>query len=162
MSGSLDDKLRDCEIELEQIQKWINENRIHSNVKHLTSYAVVKASGTTERVLKDMLFDKISFGSSDEAKMYFTKHIIEAPFNPSINNICKILKKMNDTWKREFINRVKNTTQQNQLDALMDLRNSFAHGIVITSSINDVIDYFNSAQWILNQLYNVLYQNQTS
>ena len=69
---------------------------------------------------------------------------------------------MNDTWKREFINRVKNTTQQNQLDALMDLRNSFAHGIVITSSINDVIDYFNSAQWILNQLYNVLYQNQTS
>lgn len=159
MSGSVDDKLRDCGIELQQIQNWITKNPLDTNVKHLTLYAVVKASGTTEKVLKEMLFDKISFGSSDEAKYYFTKHIIEAPFNPSINNIYKILNKMNYTWKRDFIDIVKDTSQQNQLDSLMRLRNSFAHGIDIPSSIDDVIQYFNSAKWILNQLYNVLYQD---
>ena len=162
MSGSVDEKLRNCEIELQQIQEWIDKNTLDTNVKYLTSYAVVKASGTTERVLKEMLFDKISCGSSDEAKYYFTKYIIEAPFNPSIDNICKILNKMNDTWKREFKDRVMNTTQKNQLDSLMGFRNSFAHGIDITSSIADIINYFNSAKWILNQLDNVLYQNQTS
>ena len=46
MNGDYSLILRDCRIELENIQRWITANPMDSNVRYLTSYAVIKASGT--------------------------------------------------------------------------------------------------------------------
>ena len=156
MNGSYERKLDDCSRELAHIQNWISKNGVDSNIKFLTAYAVVKASGTVEQVLKEMLFDAISVGSSTEAQSYFTRHIIEASFNPSTKKITGLLPHMSKSWNKDFTDKIKGTTQKEQLDSLVDLRNSFSHGNEITVSIADVIKYFDSGKWILEQLYEVI------
>ena len=43
-----------------------------------------------------------------------------------------------------------------QLNSLVKLRNSFAHGSAITASINDVKNYYNAGIWILEKLCEVM------
>ncbi len=160
MHGSYEQSLNECSLELMHIQAWINENSVDSNVKYLTSYAVVKASGTIEQVLKEMLFDKLSMGCTAEAQFYLTKHIIDASFNPSPRKINRILPQMSRRWESEFNNRTNNSIQIEQLNSLVGLRNSFSHGSEITTSISDVISYFNSGKWVLEQLEEVLLDSE--
>lgn len=156
MNGSYQQTLRDCEIELNNIQQWINSNRLDSNVRFLTSYSVIKACGTVEYVFKQIIYDHLSNGANDEAKTYLNKSIIEASFNPSTGQMYRILEKINSEWKVEFENLIKGSLQMGQLNSLVKLRNNFAHGSVITASINDVINYYNAGVWILKKLCEVM------
>lgn len=160
MNGSYLQILRDCEIEICNIQQWITDNSLNSNVRYLTSYAVIKACGTIEYVLKQIIYDHLSNGANEEAKAYFNKNIIEASFNPSPGQIYKLLEKINGTWRKGFESEIRGTNQKGQLQSLVDLRNSFAHGSVITASINDVGNYFGAGMWVLQKLEEVM-QNIT-
>ena len=91
MNGDYSLILKDCRIELENIQRWITANPMDSNVRYLTSYAVIKASGTIENVLKRIIFDTLSDGAKDETKNYLTKSIMDASYNPSPGQIYKLL-----------------------------------------------------------------------
>lgn len=55
-------------------------------------------------------------------------------------------------WKLDFERLIAGTNQKGQLKALVELRNSFAHGAVITASINDIKNYYNAGIWILEKL----------
>lgn len=156
MNGSYSQALRDCQVELNSIQQWIVNNTFHSNVRYLTSYAVIKACGTIEYVFKQIIFDYLTNGANEEAKAFLNKNIIEASFNPSPGQMYKILEKMNSLWKQNFENLIGGTNQKGQLKSLVDLRNSFAHGSMITASINDVITYYNAGVWILEKLDGVM------
>lgn len=149
--------LDDCENELNNIQKWINGNRLDSNVKYLTAYAVIKASGTIELVLKRLLFDVVSVGSTVEARNYFTHNIIDASFNPSPDKINRILDRLSSEWSTQFRDIIRGSQGKSQLNSLVGLRNSFAHGTSITVTIAEVIEYYNSGKLILEQLETVLY-----
>lgn len=156
MDGSYRQLLRDCEIEINNIQQWISQNRMHSNIRYLTSYSVIKSCGTIEYVLKQMLFDYLSNGANEEAKNFLTKSIIDASYNPSPGQIYKILDKINPIWKEEFDLEIKGSNEKGQLKSLVDLRNGFAHGSAITASINDVKIYFAAGVWILEKLWTIL------
>lgn len=149
--------LDDCEKELNNIQKWIDRNKLDSNVRYLTAYAVIKASGTIELVLKKLLFDVVSIGGTEEAKNYFTYYIIDASFNPSPSKIKSILDRLSSEWSQKFRETIRDTKEKSQLKSLIDLRNSFAHGTSITVSIAEVIEYFSSGKWVLTQLNKVIY-----
>ena len=156
MDGRYIPDLRDCSIELRAIQKWISRNRFDSNVKYLISYSVVKASGTIERVLKSMLFDYISRGANAEAVNYFTKHITDASFNPSPGKIEQILDSFNTSWSSSFKSAIGGKQQKTDLKSLVELRNSFAHGSSVTSSIEDVLRYYTAGIWILNEVSKII------
>lgn len=156
MNGSYEQALRDCQIELDSIQQWIANNKLHSNVRYLTSYAVIKACGTIEYVFKQVVYDHLSEGANNEAKNFLNKNIVEASFNPGPGQMYKILEKINGVWKVNFENEIGGTNQKGQLKSLVDLRNSFAHGATITASINDVIAYYKSGVWILEKLDTVM------
>lgn len=47
--------MRDCEVELNNMQQWIDSNRLDSNVRFLTLYSVIKACGTVEYVFKNYI-----------------------------------------------------------------------------------------------------------
>lgn len=157
MNGNYLQKLMEGKIELQSIKKWINENPLDSNVKYLTLYSIVRGSGTIERVLKEMLFDRLSDGACIETETYLTKMIVEASFNPSVGKIDNILSKVSSEWRKRFDSDTKSSEQKDQLKSLVDLRNSFAHGNSITASISDIIDYYDAGIWILNDLYNIMY-----
>ena len=156
MNGDYRQTLRDCEVELNSIQQWIDSNRLDSNVRFLTSYSVIKACGTVEYVFKQIVYDYLSSGANEEAKTYLNKSIIEASFNPSTGQMYRILEKINSDWRVGFENLIKGSSQMGQLNSLVKLRNSFAHGSAITASINDVKNYYNAGIWILEKLCEVM------
>ncbi len=156
MNGDYRQTLRDCEVELNSIQQWIHSNRLDSNVRFLTSYSVIKACGTVEYVFKQIVYDYLSSGANEEAKTYLNKSIIEASFNPSTGQMYRILEKINSDWRVGFENLIKGSSQMGQLNSLVKLRNSFAHGSAITASINDVKNYYNAGIWILEKLCEVM------
>lgn len=156
MNGNYRQTLRDCEVELNSIQQWIDSNRLDSNVRFLTSYSVIKACGTVEYVFKQIVYDYLSSGANEEAKTYLNKSIIEASFNPSTGQMYRILEKINSDWRVGFENLIKGSSQMGQLNSLVKLRNSFAHGSAITASINDVKNYYNAGIWILEKLCEVM------
>lgn len=157
MDGKYQGYLLDCSTELEKIKKWIDSNKLHSNIQYLVSYAVIKSSGTIEYTLKQILFDHLCAGCNTEALQYFTKHIIDASFNPSTGQIQKILSTISTDWEKQFEATIKGTKQKGELKSLVDLRNNFAHGTSITASIEDVIAYFNSGVWILEKLSDIIF-----
>lgn len=156
MNGNYRQTLRDCEVELNSIQQWIDSNRLDSNVRFLTSYSVIKACGTVEYVFKQIIYDYLSSGANEEAKTYLNKSIIEASFNPSTGQMYRIIEKINSDWKVEFENLIKGSLQMGQLNSLVKLRNNFAHGSVITASINDVKSYYSAGIWILEKLCEIM------
>lgn len=156
MNGNYRQTLRDCEVELNSIKQWIDSNRLDSNVRFLTSYSVIKACGTVEYVFKQIVYDYLSSGANEEAKTYLNKSIIEASFNPSTGQMYRILEKINSDWRVGFENLIKGSSQMGQLNSLVKLRNSFAHGSAITASINDVKNYYNAGIWILEKLCEVM------
>ncbi len=152
MNGNYERLLQDCAVELNSIQQWIANHNLDSNVRFLTSYSVIKACGTIEIVFKQMIYDYLASGANDEAKTFLSKSIIEASFNPSPGQIYKLLERINVRWKLDFERLIAGTNQKGQLKALVELRNSFAHGAVITASINDIKNYYNAGIWILEKL----------
>ena len=127
-----------------------------SNVRYLTSYAVIKASGTIENVLKQIIFDTLSDGAKDETKNFLTKSIMDASYNPSPGQIYKLLERINTDWKQQFESFIHGSNQKGELKSLVELRNSFAHGSSITASIRDVVNYFDAGVWILEKLCDVV------
>lgn len=157
MDGRYQSLLSDTSIELQKIKGWIDSNKLHSNVQYLVSYSIIKASGTIEYTMKQMLFDYLSSGCNPEAMQYFTKHIIDASFNPSPGKIQNLLTTINASWGTSFDNVIKGTQQKAELKSLVELRNGFAHGSSITASIDNAITYFESGKWILERLSDIVF-----
>lgn len=156
MKLEFEDALNDCAIELTRIQGSVMSDRFSSNNRFLISYAVVKASGTVERVVKQMLYEKISNGATQEGKEFLTRVIVNASYNPSPGKIEQLLGQMNTTWAVAFKETV-NSDDKAKLKSLVNLRNSFAHGDTITVPIEDIIAYFEAGKNILSNLNNILY-----
>lgn len=158
MDGKYQGVLDDCLIELGVIKSWIDLHKLDTNVRFLVAYAVIKSCGTLETILKQMLYDQlIAGGANDEAQKHFTKHILDASFNPSCGQINRLLSSMNPQKNAGFDNITRGTQQRGDLSSLVELRNSFAHGNAINSSIEMIIRYYNSGVWILHQLETVLF-----
>lgn len=148
--------LNDCRVELDTIKTTISSDRFATTNRFLISYAVIKASGTIESVCKNMVFEKISDGASEEAKEFLRRGIVEASFNPSVDKIKMVLDKINSSWATEFDNRTKGSSDKSNLKSLVTLRNSFAHGDTITATIENVITYFDSGKQIIEIVDDIL------
>ncbi|MEG0692819.1 MAG: HEPN domain-containing protein [Oscillospiraceae bacterium] len=157
MNGRYESYITDCSDELAKIKQWIDQNKMHSNIQYLVSYGVIKASGTTESIMKQILFDYLSTNCNSEAVQYFTKHIIDSSFNPSTGQIENLLSSINADWASRFQDATKASQEKADLNSLVKLRNSFAHGTAITASIENIITYFESSHHVLELLYNIVF-----
>ncbi len=156
MNGENIELLHDCDIELKKISIWIESHKLDSNIKYLVSYAVIKSCGTIEHVLKSTLYEYLSNGTPYETQNFLQKQILEASFNPSSEKINQLLKNMNRSWNDEFKNRTRGSDDKEKLDSLISLRNDFAHGSVISATITNVIDYYNSAKTIISCIDDII------
>lgn len=156
MNGNYLLKINDCKLELENIRKWIDKNKLDSNGRFLISYAVIKACGTTEVIFKSIIFDHLSNGANNEAIGYLNRNILESSTNPKFDNIARVLKPINPNWQRKFLDAFNGKNEKSYLNSLVELRNQFSHGNSISASIEDVIRYFNGAENILIELDNIV------
>ena len=146
----------DCRVELTNIKGWIDKNSIDTKVRYLTSYAVVKTSGTVELVFKHMLYDFLAVNTIAETQQYLSTAIIDSSCNPTTGNMSRLLSQA-DGQKATALNTAVNGTQDKvNLNSLVSLRNDLAHGRTNNPSINHVISCFESGVAILGILEGIL------
>ena len=156
MNQSLEREINDTKQELLKIKGWIDNNKMDSKVSYLNAYSVIKASGTIEQVLKNILFDKLSDNISEEAKHYLSKHILESSYNPSTGQIQKLLQDINSSWWSSLDKMIAKKNHKNNLNSLVQLRNAFSHGNSINESIDVIILYYESGIEIIKYLNEII------
>ena len=156
MTGNNQKSIEDCQNDLENIKNYIKANPLTSICQYLISYSVVRACGTIETIIKNIIFNHISNGANQEAINYFEKEILESAWNPSCGTIQRLLDKINPNWSIKFQATTSGTKYKMELNSLVNLRNEFAHGQKITATIDNIIDYYNGGCQIAVCLYNII------
>lgn len=157
MNGELSLVIEDAKGDLEKIREWIRKNPFDDKVTYLNSFAVIKSSGAIESVFKMMIFEKLSNGTNEEVEKYLSKMILESSFNPKTGKIESLLSELNNKWKLDFVDYLRNNTQEkSDLNSLVQQRNTFSHGGRINVSIEVILKYFNSGVSILEELYRII------
>ena len=151
MTSELLDRLDDCSDELEKIKTRINKDQFDDMVKFLQRYAIIKACGTIEYVVKNMIADHVDVGSNSELQNYISVKVRESSTNPTTGNISNLLGEFSSTgWKRKFDTELVNHLEEKaSLNSLVQLRNDFAHGKSPTIGILNIIKYYDHARSIV-------------
>lgn len=144
-------KLDDCAAELQKIKKRIDKDQFDEMVKFLQRYAIIKACGTIETVVKNMIADHVDAGTSQELQNYIAGRVRDSSTNPNTGNISSLLGEFSPrTWKASFDEKVKqHGNEKISLNSLVQLRNDFAHGKSPNTTINNIILYFEHARVIM-------------
>ena len=152
MRPELLDKLEDCKDELLKIKHRIDQNQFDDMVIFLQRYAIIKACGTVESVVKNLIADHVDAGTSPEIQNYINNNVRESSTNPKTGNIGSLLGEFSSTgWKVSFEDKLKSHgTEKSSLNSLVQLRNDFAHGRSPNTTINTVIQYFHDARTIIS------------
>lgn len=156
MNGNNLQLINDCKTELDDIKSYIMPKPLDSMVKYLVAYSVIKTCGTIEIVYKDIIYSHLIKNANNEAISYFSKNIKDSSSNPKTSKISSLLEQINPVWKDSFESQLKNSTDKGHLNSLVELRNQLAHGNSITSSIDDVIRYFDGGCNVLNILDSIV------
>lgn len=156
-NSSVNGNINDCISELSNIKSIIDSMGGTSNfVPYLNKYSIIKACGTIERSFKDIIADVCVVGASQQNRNYIEKTFRESSANPNLNNITKSLSKFDSTWSSTFTAQLNTHSDSSRLKSsltsLVQLRNNLAHGGNPTSSVDDVIDYFNDSCEIIKIL----------
>ena len=141
MKNDYVDLLENTDRELQEIRKWINadRNRFDSKTKYLIAYSVIKASGSIEVVFKQIIYDYLTREVGEKTATYIEKMILDSSCNPSVGNMSNLLQNISSEWRDRFDEQVKKSGKKAEINSLVQLRNGFAHGDIITVSINTVV-----------------------
>lgn len=148
-----------CNVDLQKIYHLIEGHGTSSIVPFLTNYSIVKACGTIEYCFKTIISDYLS-GQSSQLNNYIDNTIRNSSMNPSRDNICRTLNKIDQEWNNEFKNKlnthVNSARLKNSIDSLNSARNSFAHGDTPSSTFDDIKNYFEDSALIIEMLDEVI------
>lgn len=152
MREELKEKLNECAEELQKIKVRIDKNQFDDMVKYLQRYAIIKACGTVESVVKNMIADYVDADTNLEIQNYIAVKVRDSSTNPSTGNISHLLGEFSSLgWKVAFDEKIKNhQTEKVSLNSLVQLRNDFAHGNSPNATINTIICYFDDARLIIS------------
>lgn len=152
--------IQECTNELTRIQFLIESVGGTSPLaSFLTRYATIKSCGTIELCFKTIISD-IHSGQSPQIVNYVDSTIRNSSMNPSLDNICKVLKKFDLEWCNNFKERFRRLPDypkvKDSLESLNEARNTFAHGKHITASFNDIKSYFHDSIKVIELLDNIV------
>ena len=152
MVAEYEELLDACSCELQAIEKRINKNKLDQMVKYLQNYAVIRACGTIENVVKNIIADSVTVNASFEIQNYIQIKIRDSSSNPKTTIISSILGEFSTEWKKSFDNKLTNipansdnNKAKTELNSLVQLRNDFAHGKSVGIGISSIRKYFDSA-----------------
>ena len=151
MRVELISKLNDCAAELQKIKKRIDKDKFDEMVMFLQRYAIIKACGTIEHVIKNMIADHVDANTNPEIQNYIATNVRENSRNPSTGKISGLLSEFSPgTWGPAFEAKLKiHVQEKGALNSLVQLRNDFAHGSNPNTTIDTIIRYFNDSCTII-------------
>ncbi|QPJ65382.1 MAG: hypothetical protein G3M78_08250 [Candidatus Nitrohelix vancouverensis] len=159
-NDGVEQELARCEDEIVLLGRKIDELGVtNSLVPYLTKYAIIRGCGAIEQAFKSIIVDYCIVNCNVQVINYLENKISRSSMNPSYENICGLLKELDDNWHRRFKNEVNghsNANLKTSLSSLVQLRNEFAHGGNPTASIQDVSTYFSDSRVIIYKLDTVI------
>jgi hypothetical protein len=148
-----------CLEELQRIYHLVEGHGTSPIVHYLTNYSVVRACGSIEFCFKTIVSDSLS-GHSSQIANYIDNTIRNNSMNPSRDNIGSTLKKFDETWNTAFKEQLNSHEHSDRLkfslNSLNSSRNSFAHGDPVSSSFEDIRNYFNDSVVIIKMLDSIV------
>ena len=143
MKAELSSQLDDCADELQKIKKRIDGDKFDDMVAFLQRYAIIKACGTIEAVIKNMIADHVDAGAGTELQNYISVKIRDSSANPKWGKIAAILNEFSSEWRATFEAKLSShSNEKGSLNSLVQLRNDFAHGRSPNATINTIIQYY--------------------
>lgn len=147
----------DCDEEIQVIESRINTNKFDSVNQYLIKYCLIKVCGTLEQGFKTIVADALDREANDRMKKYISKEIRESSKNPNYANICLLLKRVEPNWQSSFkttvqIEKEKDSSLLSSLESLNDSRNSLAHGLNVSITIDEIKIFFEKSKKIIKLL----------
>lgn len=151
----------DCRNEFTKIRALIQASpTVSDQRKFLTSYGLIKASGTLEQAYKTVLYDMFS-GTSPQISLFLDKNLKERNKNATYENICSMIAEFDPLWKDNFKNAVAADANGNRfmrsMSSLNSNRNDFAHGRSFIASFNDINQYFEDSASLIEIMDQVIH-----
>lgn len=158
---SVRELLDDCNLELSQIEGWINSAKLAPTTPVFTMYSLMRVTGTLEQSLKKIISDYFDTSQVSQVRNYIFKTFTSRPNNPTYDRIAATLIKFDIRWNEKFKNKMKADPNYNKicgsLNSLNDSRNEFAHGGHPTITFDEIVEQFNDAVSALSILDSVVF-----
>ncbi len=150
----------DCHAELTRISGIIEGVGSTSPLSgYLTKYAIIRICGTLEVCYKTIIADYYE-NIAPQLGKFIGCHLRDASMNPTYNNICAALGRLDEAKKTTFKTSVTALVNYDNLvhafDILNKTRNDVAHGANCNLSFNDMKTRFSEALQIIEILDNVM------
>lgn len=152
-------KSKNAEKIIEKINEAINDINCFQNISdieksYLAKFLVVFICGIYEEAIETIVKERASKCNDIYINKYIA-HSIEKSFkNPDIGNIKGLLKKFNEQWSLEIENIDANNLTA--VDNIVNNKNSLAHGIDITLTLHDTIQYYQDSLVVINKIDEML------
>lgn len=131
---------------LENISKVVDDE-----IKaHLSKYFCIKVAGYLENVLKSLIANYTD-GTCPRPLNAFVNNNVKSITNLSEEKLCLFLKKFDDSWETNFINKV-SKRELESLNSIISNRNSIAHGQQDNISYSYVKQYYEDVKGIVTIL----------
>ena len=137
----------------------IEKDKFDSNIKFLVSYSIIKTCGSIEIIFKNMIHEYLSKGCIEHTAKYLERSIIDSSMNPNTNKIKDLICQFDGHLGEEFENKVKEGNLKSDLNSLVRLRNTVAHGRDVTVGISTVEQYYKSGIRVLIILEELLFKD---
>lgn len=157
MKPELQNLIQECTIELNDISARISKLPPLDKARlYLTNYALIKACGTVEFVYRSIVADFFDQSSLSQIHTYIDKTVRSGSMSATYDNMSKLLGKFDDSWKKSFVNLVKQHTDKQKIidssNSLVNNRHLFAHGKAPTASFNDIVQYYQDTLELIKML----------
>lgn len=147
MKSELQDLIDECTTEINDIDALIADlPPLSKQIRYLTCYALIKASGTAELVYRSIVVDYFSKLSDSRIDTYLDAAVRKGSMSAKYEMMCSLLGKFDEQWQKSFKCAVnEHPNKQKIIDAsnsLVQNRHDFAHGKVPTATFMDIKNYY--------------------
>lgn len=147
MKSELQELIDECTAEINDIETRIaTMSALDKEVRYLTHYALIKASGTAEFVYRSIVADYFSALSDSRIDTYLDASVRKSSMSIKCDMMCKLLGKFDDQWQKNFRKAVGDHENGQKIiaasNSLATNRHDFAHGKTPTATFNDIKNYY--------------------
>lgn len=147
MKAELQDLINDCTSEIADIESKIQAlPAMDKEVRYLTNYALIKASGTVEYVYRSIVADYFSRLSDSRVDTYLDSTVRKGSMSAKYDQMCNLLGRFDADWCKDFKSVVKADPDGQKMiaasNSLVTNRHDFAHGKSPTATFMEIKQYY--------------------